>query len=132
MNNLLSYAVARKQARCAFLDTWLAGGSIDIMDGVRRTTPETAIATQQVLAAFALDDPAGTTTNGVFTGELPNAAMILNSGVPTWAVTKDSSGDPVFDCDVGGDGSGAVITLTNTNLVAGALLSITQFILSEA
>lgn len=132
MNNLLGYAVTRKQTRCALLETWLSEGSIDLMDGTRRATPETAITTQTVLATFTLAAVAGTATNGVFTGALPDATLVLADGSPTWAVVKDSSGNPVFDCDAGGDGSGAVIEMPNTNLVTGALVSITSFSLAEA
>ncbi len=132
MNNLLGYAVTRKQTRCALLETWLSEGSIDLMDGTRRATPETAITTQTVIVTFALDVVAGSTTSGVFTGALPDEALVLADGSPTWAVVKDSSGNPVFDCDAGGDGSGAVIEMPNTNLVTGALVSITSFSLAEA
>lgn len=131
MNNFLGYAVIRKQARCALLESWLSSGSICLMDGNRRFSPESAVTSQNILATISLPNVSGSTSNGTFTGILPENVVVSQSGTVTWAIVKDSLGNPIFDCDVGIYGSGAVIQLTNVNLSEGGVVSIRSFSLSE-
>ena len=118
-------------ARGNLLAGWLAGGEIQIYDGTRPTNADTAISTQSLLVTFTCADPAGTVTSGVFTGTNPDAAMVAESGIATWARIVDSSAGTIFDADVGATGAGAVIELDNASLTAGGYCTITSFTLTE-
>jgi hypothetical protein len=132
MSDLVSFAGASRQSRASLLGTWLDGGTIDLYDAPRAADPDTAIETQILLCAIALDDPAGAAEDGVWTADpLPGQALILASGTPAWARVRDANGDVVADIDVGASGSGAALELDNLSLVAGAYLTPTSLTIVE-
>jgi hypothetical protein len=131
MTNLVGFAVARKTSRGNLLAGWLGGGTIRIYDGLRPATAESAIGSQVNLVTFTLADPAGTVSNGVFTGASPAAALVAHTGTAAWARVADSSAGTVFDGDVGAAGSGALIEIDNISLVEGGYCSVTSFTLTE-
>jgi hypothetical protein len=131
MSNVMGLAVARRTSRGELLAGWLDGGEIRVYDGTRPTDADTAITTQVNLVTFDIPDPSGTVTNGVFTGEEIELAIILESGTASWARVVDSTAATVFDADVGVNGSGSLIELDNTSLVEGATVTVTSFTLTE-
>ncbi|MCU0806399.1 MAG: hypothetical protein MUC53_00145 [Candidatus Contendobacter sp.] len=131
MSNILGFAVARRTSRGNLLAGWLAGGEIRVYDGTRPADADTAITTQTLLVTFALADPSGTVTNGVFTGTNPAAALIAASGTAAWARVVDDSAGTICDADVGIASSGAVIEIDNLSLVEGGYCTITSFVLTE-
>jgi hypothetical protein len=99
--NFVTFSAACQHARNNLIPSWLAGGKIQIYTASRPDTPDTEITTQVKLAEHALPDPAGSSTDNVFTtNEIPYAA-ILHSGTPAWGRILDSSGNPIGDGDVG-------------------------------
>ena len=131
MSNELDFAAARKQSRASLLGTWLDGGTLILYTGTKPATPDTAITDQVLLATFVLADPAGTATDGVWTGELPDPALIMDTGTPTWGRFIDSTDGNVCDADVGATGSGAAIEVENTSFVSGAYASVTSMTITE-
>lgn len=131
MSNILGFATARKTSRGELLATWLAGGEIRLYDGTRPANADTAISDQNLLVTFAIADPSGTVTSGVFTGTNPAAAMIAATGTVAWARVVDSSAGTIFDADVGLTSSGSVLELDSLSLASGAYCTITSFVLTE-
>lgn len=131
MSDLLAFAVARRQARANLHLTWLDGGTLEIYSGTRPATPDTAITDQVLLCTFTLADPAGSATDGVFTGTLPDPALVLEDGDATWARAKDDQDGTVWDADVGTTGSGAVVELNSASLVAGGYVTLTAISVEE-
>ena len=131
MSDYIELTTVRKQSRANLLLSWLGGGEIRIYDGTRPATSDDAITDQVLLATFTLDSPAGTSTDGIFTGYLPDAAMVLVNGIGTWARCYDSSDEEICDVSVGVTGSGEAIQLDSTSLIEGSLVSITAFSIAE-
>ena len=131
MSDYIEFTTARKQARSNLATSWLDGGYIRIFDGTRPATSDDALTDQVLLATFTLDSPAGTSTDGIFTGDLPDEAMVLVNGVATWARCYDSSDEEICDVSVGVTGSGEAIQLDSTALIEGSLVSITAFSIAE-
>ena len=131
MSDYIELTTARKQLRAVMLAAWLGGGYIRIFDGTRPAASDDALTDQHALAVFSLDEPAGTSTDGIFTGYLPDAAMVLVNGVATWARCCDSLDDEICDVSVGVTGSGEAIQLDSTALIEGSLVSITAFSIAE-
>jgi len=131
MSDELAFADARRQARASLLGTWLDGGTLKLYTGTRPSTPDTGITDQVLLAVFQLADPAGEATDGVWTGELPDPALILDTGTPTWGRFADSTDGVICDADVGTTGSGSAIEVENTSFVEGAYASVTAMVIVE-
>lgn len=131
MSNVLGFATARRTSRGNLLAGWLAGGEIRIYDGTRPADANTAITTQTLLVTFTCANPAGTVTNGVFTGTNPAVAMVAATGTAAWARFVDSSAGTICDVDVGVTNSGAVVELDNLSLVAGGYCTVTSLTLTE-
>lgn len=131
MSNVLGFAVARRTSRGNLLAGWLDGGEIRVYGGTRPATADTAISDQPLLVTFAIADPSGTVTDGVFTGTNPAAALVAATGTAAWARKVDDSAGTIGDVDVGVTGSGAVIEIDNLSLVEGGYCTITSFVLTE-
>lgn len=131
MNNVLGFAAARKQSRASLLAGWLDGGEVRVYTAPRPTDADTAITSQTLLVTFALDDPAGTATAGVFEAAAIDAALIAATGSAVWARVVDDAAGTAFDCDVGTTGSGALVQLDSVALVAGGYVTVTSFTLTE-
>jgi len=131
MSNLMGFTTARKTSRAELVASWLDGGEVRIYDGTRPANADTAISTQTLLVTFALPNPSGTVTNGVWTAGDIDLTLITTSGTATWARVVDSSGGTVFDADVGVSGSGALIELDNVSLVTGGYCTVVSFTLTE-
>ena len=131
MDDIIVFANARRQSRGELVAGWLAGGTIKVYDGTRPATPDTAVTTQTLLVTFALPDPAGTVTNGVWEADAIDAAMIAATGTAAWARLFDATGAVIADVDVGLTDSDAALWLDNLSLVAGGLVTVTGLTIAE-
>lgn len=131
MSTLLTFATPKKQSRSNLLASWLAGGTVELYAGDIPADADEDISDQTMLAEFILEDPAGVSTDGVFTGTMPEPALILSSAVATWGRMKDSLGDTIGDVSAGLTGSGMALTLDNTSLTQGGLVAVVSFVIAE-
>ena len=131
MSNLVSFATPRRQARSNLTAGWLAGGRVEIYTAPKPASADTAITTQVRLVDAVLPDPAGTATDGIFSGDLPPPTVILADGIAAWGRLKDATGDTVFDLDAGLDGSGSGIEVDNVEMVQGATATFLSITIAE-
>ncbi len=133
MSDLIRLGDARRTSRATQHAGWLAGGTLVVYDagsGVPADA-DTAITDQSALVTFALPDPAGDVTDGVFTAETLAAALIAATGTAAFARAYDASAGVIGDYDVGGVGSGEAIELDNLSLVEGAYATVVSFVVTE-
>lgn len=131
MSNTLGFAVARKTSRGNLLAGWLDGGSLQLYTADRPANSDTPVSTQILLVTFDLADPSGSVSNGVLTGTLPEAALVMATGTPTWGRLLDTDEVVIGDCDVGISGSGAFVEIDNLSLVEGGYCAMTAFGITE-
>lgn len=131
MSIYLELTAARIQSRAVLHGTWLDGGTLEIYTGSMPATPGDAITDQTLLCAFSLADPAGSATDGVFLGTIPDNALILDDGTAAWGRAKDSAGAVVWDAPAGSTGSGNVIELANVALISGGYAEMTSLTVTE-
>jgi len=131
MSQLLGFATARKTSRGNLLAGWLDGGKIETYDGTKPTNADTAITTQHLLVTFAIPYPSGSVSNGVFTGNLPDAAQIATGGTAAWARIYDEYDVVICDVDAGVSGSCNFLELDSITLVQGGYVSVTSFSIAE-
>lgn len=129
--NVLSFSTERRTSRGNLTAGWLAGGTAEVYTEPRPATADTAITTQTLLVTFDLPDPAGTVTDGVFTGDAIANAMNAATGNAEWTRLRDSLGVVIGDADVGITGSGAFMQLADLSLVEGGYCSVTAFGITE-
>lgn len=131
MSNILGFAVARRTSRANLILGWLAGGELRVYSGLRPATADTAITNQILLVTFSIPNPAGTVTDGVFTGNAIAAAMVAADGNAAWGRVVDSSSGTIFDADVGLQNSGNFIEIDSLNLVQGGYCTVLSFGITE-
>jgi hypothetical protein len=131
MSTVLSLAVARKTSRCNLIAGWLVGGEVRCYNAPKPADSDTAITTQTLLVTFDIPDPAGTVTNGVFTCEDIEMALVAESGTAAWARCVDSSGNTIGDVDAGLTGTQNFLQLDNLTLVAGGYIAPSSFTIAE-
>lgn len=131
MSNTLGFATPRKTSRGNLLAGWLDGGKIELYTADRPPSADTEINTQTLLVTFTLADPSGSVSNGVLTGTLPEAALVMATGTPTWGRLLDTDEVVIGDCDVGLSGSGAFVEIDNLSLVEGGYCAMTAFGITE-
>ena len=131
MSIILGFTTARRTSRCTLLAGWMDGGSIQLYTATRPSSADTAITNQTLLVTFVLADPSGTVSNGVLTGTLPAAALVAETGTPTWGRIYDTDDVSIGDCDVGLSGSGSFIEIDNLSLVEGGYCAMTAFGITE-
>ncbi len=125
-----SSAVSRNLGLDAELDQ-LNSGFIDIYDGARPATPETAISTQNKLArctfgatAFAAASAASKASNSIGNG------VGLFAGTAAWARLLKSNGTATHDVNVGT--SGAMLIMPALVTVVGCTVSVTSLTFTRA
>jgi hypothetical protein len=75
------------------------------------------------LGTLVFADPCASVADGVLNvTPLPENAMVLVTGTPTWAILNDDTDAEIGDMSVGVEGSGEAVELLNTSLVAGGLI----------
>jgi len=131
MSNILGFTTSRRTSRGELLAGWLGGGRAEVYTAPRPGSDNDEATTQTLLITFTFPGPAGTVTNGVFTGAAIAQAMIVATGTPVWARLFDSADVPIGNVDVGLTGSGAFLQLDSLSLVEGGYCSVTGFGITE-
>lgn len=131
MSTVIAMTAATKTARAELIKGWLNSGWFSIYTAPRPITSDTEISSQTLLATVTLPADAGTVSDGVFTGAKIDKALVLATGEPAWARFFSAGNVPIFDCDVGGEYSNAVVRIKSTTLVAGAELEVASFTINE-
>lgn len=129
--DIIRFATPRRQARASLQATWLAGGTLEIYSEPIPADGDGAITTQVLLVVFALPDPVGVAANGIITAATIPAGLTLATGTAKFGRAKDSAGVSISDYLVGLPNTGYAIGMDNLSLVAGALATITSFVIAE-
>jgi len=104
----------------------LNGGKLQIYDGTRPATGDTAVGAQHKLAEFTLPTPAfGDAADGVATANAITAVTALATYTATWFRVLQSDDTKMFDGEVGT--SGCDLNLNTAAIVADAEVSISSF-----
>lgn len=133
MSDLIRFSSARRTARANLHAGWLAGGTLVVYDAGSGVpdAPDTAITDQTPLATFALPDPAGDMSDGVFTASTIAAALSDATGTAAFARAYDTLNVVIGDYDVGVVDSDAAVWLDNLSLVEGAYATVVSFVVTE-
>jgi len=124
----VAFNEAALAGRLNFLNTGTGVAVIEIYGGTRPVTAATATS-EPLLVSIELQNPAGVVDLGTLELFAVEPALILASGLATWARVKNRNGDTAFDMDAGAVGSGAECELSQTSLFAGGLVSLVSAVL---
>jgi len=120
-------AIAAAQAVTQRFDT---GGKIEVYDGTKPATADTAITTQNKLVEFIIPSPGFGPAADVpgqsyvaAPGNPVPAADPVAAGTATWARIKDSNGNTVYDGNVGNAASTAYVRMSSTQVQLGVGVS---------
>jgi hypothetical protein len=130
---MAGFAVGLRNSRANQITT-LAGNAalLRIYTGTRPATG--AAATGTLLGELVCGSPfAPAATSGVLTANtIANDESADASGTAGWFRLVQSNGSThVMDGTAGGSGSGAELILANANIVAGGVISVTSFVVTE-
>jgi hypothetical protein len=117
------------RAVAALVDAASAPGTIRFFGGQQPSNANGA-APAEILGQVNFKRPGFGLTSGGATLAHLDRGFATGSGQVTWARIADGDGNTIFDCDVGGRDSGAVVTLNTTRLVKGGTVSIEEFRMS--
>ena len=117
----------------AISDAIDGGSGAGLLRQYNGTRPATGGSATTLLAQLPFSDPcSASVSNGVNTfAALTADSSADNTGTATWCRAVDSSGTFVMDASSGGPGSGADCILDNPNIVAGANVSCSSFVITE-
>lgn len=108
-----------------------SGGKLQVFDGTRPATPDTAVTSQNMLVEFTIPGPAfeaptfdAANNRVVMPGTPVSPATSMNAGFATWARLLDFTGTPVYDGNCGNLLSNALFKISNTNVQAGSSISV--------
>jgi hypothetical protein len=109
------------------LDAGAGNGTIKIYTGTQPASADDGIGGATLLGTLTFSKPSAPASSG---GVLTFNAITQDdaadaTGTATWARIVDSTGNTIFDCDVGT--AGATINLNTTSIVAGGPIAITSF-----
>ncbi len=127
MSDVIGYSIAVKSARASAVVSHIdaaGAGKLNLYAGTRPAITDTPPVAP--LVELVLSNPCGVVNEQaeiVFSAV--DDAMVVSSGVATWARLSDAAGNTIADLDVGESGSGAAIILADTDLKAGALIRVT-------
>jgi hypothetical protein len=119
---------ASLSGRLTFLDSGTGSARVRIYGGTRPAV--TSDPGTPLLVEIPLQEPAGGVAAGVLTLLPSGPGTIASTGSAAWARVVNGSGATAFDTDVGLDGSGANVILSDLTLYAGGLVSILSASLS--
>lgn len=128
---ILRRSTALKNLRAQAHVVALAGGTLRVYDGAMPATGGGEITDQVLLAEFALPDPAGAVSDGVFALGTVADVMAAADGTAAWVRVLDSESGWLMDLDAGGAGSGAAIIISPAQLYAGGTVRIDRLRLIE-
>ena len=135
MGNVIRLPLATRNALVQIyqelIDAGAGAGVIEIRSGSPPPSPD-GVATGTLLATLTfatLSAPPAAGGSLIFS-PITEDSEADASGEAGWARIKDSDGNKVFDCTVGGPGSGEFLELNTTTITAGGPVRINSFILS--
>lgn len=125
-------ATTASDAVVDLLDAAATAGTLVLYDGAEPATANDALAGNNTLVTFTLDDPAfgdaTPTANGGRATANPIASQTASaSGTASFFRLSDGNGNVVMQGEVTEVGNGGDIELSSTNLVAGIDVTITSF-----
>jgi len=101
------------------LDSGGGPGFLEIYDGALPSSPDTAIASQTLLATLMLSNPCGFLTGKVLTFYAIATGISVATGVARFGRLYNSSMVAKMDVNVSGIGGGGALVLTNTAIPFG-------------
>lgn len=107
----------RLQGVIAFLSMGFEQARAQVFAGERPAFGETPLG--PMLASIVLQEPLGTVDAGILTLTPTNEALILVTGVASWARIVNGNGVLAWDCDVSEIDGGGELQLPTTMLYAG-------------
>ncbi|MFZ6767757.1 hypothetical protein ACO0LM_11805 [Undibacterium sp. Di26W] len=107
---------ARLAGSLAHLDAGTGRARIRIYEGVQ---PDLGGTATNLLVEITLTKPAGVIASGVLSLTQSGSALIMRTGVATWARVINGNGEIAFDCDVTDDTGTGILKLSSTQLYAG-------------
>jgi hypothetical protein len=116
---------ARLLGTLGFMDAGALPARVLVYSGVRPATGQAGEG--GLLVEIPLKKPCGSVTQEALRLDLPDPALVTETGVPTWARILNGNGVLVLDCDVGAAGE---MTLTADVLYAGGMVGLTSAVLS--
>jgi hypothetical protein len=130
---MAGFAVGLRNSRANAITTQAGNGArLRIYTGTKPATG--AAATGTLLGELVCGSPfAPAAANGVLTASaIANDSEADASGTAGWFRLVQSNGSThVMDGTAGGSGSGAELILANANIVAGGVISVTSFVVTE-
>ena len=121
------YNTALTNTIVSVFESTFEGGTLEIYDGAQPTTGDDA-ATGTLLATITLPADAFTTASG---GAIAKQGTwedtVDTSGTAGWARLSNAGGTDSMDLAITGTGGGGEIELDNTSLVAGGIVSVSTF-----
>lgn len=131
MANLRLSALARNEIAETLrrlIDGAPVAGEIAIHSGEQPDGPDD-VATGDVLGVLTFSQPAGEVADA---GVLNCLSIVEDesaraTGEATWARISDGNGNPLFDCDISGEGEGGTIEINTVKIVAGGPIRLRSF-----
>lgn len=115
--------------RLAFLNQGAGRPEIRVYGGARPASADHA-PTTPLLVPIALQDPAGSVSDGLLTLVPYGPGTILASGTATWARCVNGDGEAAFDLDAGNEGSvNSECVLSKSTLTAGGQVTLLSAVL---
>lgn len=127
----LRYNTALTNTIVSAFESTFEGGNLEIYSGAQPATGDTA-ASGTLLATIPLPADAFTTASG---GQISKQGTwedtVDTSGTAGWARLSNSAGTDSMDLNVTATGGGGEIELDSTSLVAGGIVSVSTFNITQ-
>lgn len=129
---LKASTAVRDAMTTALITAFGNSGLLRLYSGTRPANPAAAI-TGTLLATLTMNATVGTSANGVFTANAitSDSAADATATATHFRLWKSDGTTACLDGDVGIGGSGADMILNTTNIVTGATVAITEFVLTD-
>lgn len=121
----MAFRSARLQVLLDAIDAGSAAGRLLIYKGTRPATGGAATG-GDLLADFALSDPAGVVTDEVLAFSAIASVTASATGLPSWARFTDSDATAVLDGDVGITGAGTLVEMEEDSGDPGNVVSLIE------
>lgn len=107
-------------------------GTLELYDGAPPATVDAALGAQVKIASFALPNPAGTVTNGVFTAAAIASITAVAGGTVSWYRQVDPDTTTVMqDGSVSASGGGGDMIIDNVTVVNGQTINLISWTETE-
>jgi len=107
-------------------------GTLELYDGAAPATVDAALGAQNLIATFALPNPAGAIVNGVFTANAIASITAGATGTVSWYRQVDPDTTTVMqDGSVTASGGGGDMIIDNVNVVNGQAINLISWTETE-